>query len=124
MIKPCRYPGCTSTYAGEHTWHKPLTLCAICGAPAHASETDDRDRCEVCRAAIYLADWRTGEVIRRATRDEIARAARDPHGDFTYAGTYGNRGAYLVRVLDDENETTVPLDVAEIVTLARAWGLL
>lgn len=76
-IKPCRYPGCTSTYAGEHTWHPRL----------------------------YLADWRTGEVIREATRDEVSAARRAPGGEWLVGDT-----AYLVRVLDDdENGTVIPL---------------
>jgi hypothetical protein len=26
-----------------------ITRCSVCGDPAHASETDDDDRCEECR---------------------------------------------------------------------------
>lgn len=41
-----------------------ITLCSVCGEPAHASETDDHDRCEACRppVKIKMTSTRSGRV--------------------------------------------------------------
>jgi hypothetical protein len=41
-----------------------ITRCAACGDPAHASETDDYDHCEACRAGLerFRASARAGSV--------------------------------------------------------------
>lgn len=33
-----------------------ITLCSVCEEPAHASETDDLDRCESCRPDTTTTD--------------------------------------------------------------------
>lgn len=85
MTKPCRHPDCTSTYAGEHTWHN---------APA------------------WIANWRTGEVIRRVTIAEVRAARRAPGGEWLVGDT-----AYIVRVLDDECQTVIPLTDDDITAI-------
>jgi NADH pyrophosphatase NudC (nudix superfamily) len=32
----------------QHLWDPSISLCSVCGEPAHATETDDDDRCATC----------------------------------------------------------------------------
>lgn len=60
---------------------------------------------------IYIANWRTGAVIRPATLDEIRAARRTLAGEWlvTYQTGGTPRDGYLVRVLDDDHGTVIPL---------------
>lgn len=95
-FNPCRFPGCTSTYAGDHTFHP-----------------------------VYVADYRDHEIVRAAEAFEIANAARYPGALITYREGDAHsmpRVGYLVRRYVDErgNEVSEALTDDEIATLARA----
>ena len=53
------------------------TLCAGCGQPAHASETDDDGVGECC--AAWVVEWSDGGSERHGSYDEAATAVRAKH---------------------------------------------
>ena len=98
-IKPCRYPGCTSTYAGEHTWH-----------------------------TLALLDARSSDFVRDATREDIEIAAHYPGALITYqfGDAYSApRCGYLAKSERDSagNDVYTALDDDEIAAIARARGI-
>lgn len=48
---------------------RAVSRCSVCGEPAHASDTDDLDRCAKCRTRMITADTITDAQIREMLTD-------------------------------------------------------
>jgi hypothetical protein len=100
-------------HGGECVAELPPTLCSVCQMPAHASETDDEDRCSTCRPKksrfrIYstVSGHVFGDYEAASEADALDVMARDAgYRDHAHASVDSHDdGMHLkIEMVDDEN---------------------